>query len=239
MKRTSLLRLALLLIFLLIAMSWFGGTFLRFGQASSGIASDSVDQGGPENASSGTDYAPAFSSKRRDPAATAAGVDWSNLGERIDGEKRDVTRSRVRAIVPAGHSMVTGGHLLPDGSREFALITPKWIDLPSGSRMVEMKVEMLHFDPASIAGVGLETLVTGERKSEQNAEVWTPEEVARTMGSERGGSVQAMPKVVTTPNSPGLVRMGAGRKVQFELELSASEAADGGFVLVSDLMRAD
>ena len=69
--------------------------------------------------------------------------------------------------------------------------------------------------------------------------MWTPEEVARTMESVKAGAARAKPKVVTTPGSPGRVLTGSGGEVQFELELSAGEAADGGFDLSSDLKRVD
>lgn len=241
MKRTTILLLVLVAL-LLTALWWFGGTSQTGGRGSSEGADGPADQSGSAGPAATSDAGPALATRRgdkpRDPAAKDAG-DWSNRGETIDGEQPEVTRSQVRATVPVGHSMVTGGHQLPDGTREFAMITPKWMEMPNGGKMVEMEVELLHFDAAGVAGAGLETLVTGDRKSEQNAEVWTPEEVARTMESVNQEAARAKPRVVTSPGSPGRIQMGAGREVRFELELSASEAADGGFDLTSDLKRAD
>jgi hypothetical protein len=241
MKRAPIFRLVLLAL-LLTALWWFGGASNPSGRGSSAGAAGQADPGDAPGAAAASATSPALATrsadKPRDPAAKNAG-DWSNRGEAIDGEQPEVTRSQVRANVPVGHSMVTGGHQLPDGTREFAMITPRWMEMPNGGKMVEMEVELLHFDAAGVAGAGLETLVTGDRKSEQNAEVWTPEEFARTMEAVKGEAMQAKPRVVTSPGSPGRIQMGAGRAVRFELELSASEAADGGFDLTSDLKRAD
>lgn len=242
MKRSTILRFVLIALLLTTALWWTGRDATGPDRKSS-AATGPGDRGGPVLPSAGKDGPPELATKHgdkpRDPALTGDAKDWSNRGGTIDGELPDVTRSQVRATVPAGHSMVIGGHPLADGTREFAMITPKWIEMPSGSKMVEMEVEMLHFDAEGIADAGLETLLTGERKSEQNAEVWTPEEVARTMESVKAGAARAKPKVVTTPGTPGRVRTGSGGEVQFELELSAGEAADGGFDLSSDLKRVD
>jgi hypothetical protein len=243
MKRSPILRLVLLVsvvLLLLTVFRWIGGDR---GRGSAEAPAGDRDRSVPGTSAGAPDAGPGLATKSgqepRDPSAAQDAADWANRGGTVDGELPEVTRSQVRAAVPAGHSMVTGGHLLADGTREFAVITPKWIEMPSGSKMVEMEVGMLHFDAAGIAEAGLETLVTGDRKSEQNAEVWTPEEVARTMETVKGEAMQAKPKVVTTPGSPGRIQMGEGRELRFELELSATGATDGGFELTSDLKRVD
>lgn len=157
----------------------------------------------------------------------------------IDGESPDVIRSQVRGVVPAGHSMVTGGHPRADGSHEFTVITPKWMETPDGSKLVVMEVELLNLDLAGLKAAGLETLVTGERKSEQNAEVWTPDEVTRTMEPIDMAALQSKPRVIVSPGSPARITVGAEGGAKFELELSATEAVDGGFELVTDLKRVE
>ena len=169
--------------------------------------------------------------KARESAANDGSDDSFTLPEPLDGELPAVTRSQVRATVPAGHSMVAGGHLLADGTREFAVMTPKRME---GSKAIEIEVDLLNLDAAGVAAAGLETLVTGDRKTEQNAEVWTPEEVARTVASMPDGAQQAKPRVITDPGEPARIRTGG-----FELELQATEAADGGFDLSSDMKRVE
>lgn len=158
-------------------------------------------------------------------------------GSLLDGNKADPIRALARGVVPTGHSMVTGGHLLADGSREFAVITPKWLESPSGSKQVEIEVELLNLDDAGLKSAGLETLLTAERTSEQNAEVWTPEEVSRTMEDVDPASLQAKPRVIVSPGSPARITVASKEGPGFELELSATEAADGGFELSTDLKR--
>lgn len=157
--------------------------------------------------------------------------------EPIDGDLPEVIRSRVRAVVPVGQSMVTGGHRLEDGSHEFAVITPKWMDMPGGQKLVEMEVDLIRLDAAGVKSAGLDTLVTGERKSEQNAEVWTPEELERTMEGVDRAALQSKPRVVTSPGSAARITVGTLQGQQLNLELEAVEMADGAFDLRSDLKR--
>lgn len=155
----------------------------------------------------------------------------------IDDDAPDLIRSQVRAVVPAGHSMVTGGHRLADGSREFTVITPKWMETAGGAEMIEMEVEMLRLDAAGVTAAGLDTLATEDRKSEQNAEVWTPEELARTMKDVDQTALQSKPRVVTTPGSPARITVASQGGVQLDLGLSATGSAEGGFELTTDLKR--
>lgn len=165
--------------------------------------------------------------------------DGFGLLDPIDGDLPEVIRSQVRALVPAGHSMVTGGHLLADGRREFAVVTPKWMELPGESKQIEIEVELLNLDDAGVKAAGLDTLLTGERKSEQNAEVWTPEELARTMKDVDQTALQSKPRIVTSPGLPATISLGTEPGAKFELEFFAREAADGGFELTTDLKRID
>jgi hypothetical protein len=48
---------------------------------------------------------------------------------------------------------------------------------------------------------------------------------------------QSKPRVVLSPGSPARITVGSDDGVQLELELSADEAADGGFELATDLKR--
>jgi hypothetical protein len=48
---------------------------------------------------------------------------------------------------------------------------------------------------------------------------------------------QSKPRVVVSPGSPARITVGSDYGVQLELELSAGEAADGGFELATDLKR--
>ena len=155
----------------------------------------------------------------------------------IDDDAPGLIRSQVRAVVPAGHSMVTGGHRLADGSREFTVITPKWMETAGGAEMIEMEVETLQLDAAGVTAAGLDTLATEDRKSEQNAEVWTPEELARTMKDVDQTALQSKPRVVTTPGSPARITVASQSGAQFELGLSATGSAEGGFELTTDLKR--
>ena len=169
--------------------------------------------------------------------ASSPADDEFGVQEPIHGDSPEVIRSQVRALVPAGQSMITGGHRLEDGRHEFTVISPKWMEMPDGSKQIDVEIQLLNLDDAEVESAGLETLLTGERKSEQNAEVWTPEELARTMKDVNPTALQSKPRIVTSPGSPARITVGAERGAKFELEFSASEAAEGGFELTTDLKR--
>lgn len=192
----------------------------------------------PSSAADPSSVPGAGPTKRSDRRKTTDSSDRTNdPGNPFDDEKADPIRSLARGVVPAGHSMVTGGHLLADGSREFAVITPKWLESPNGSKQVEIEVELLNLDDAGLKSAGLETLLTEERKSEQNAEVWTPEEVSRTLEDVDPATLRSKPRVIVSPGSPARITVASKEGPGFELELSATEAADGGFELSTDLKR--
>lgn len=240
---------------LLLLLALLGSTAFRLLRPGSGeIQNGALAEGGGTRSSSG----PAVASAE-DPGMPAPGTakhsdrrtvegdapppgpadDRFGAPDPIDGDLPEVIRSQVRALVPAGHSMVAGGHLLADGSREFTVITPKWMELPGGSKQIEMEVELLTLDEAGVKSAGLDTLLTGERKSEQNAEVWTPEELARTMKDIDQAALDSKPRIVTSPGSPAKITLGTAGKASFELGLSANGTADGGFELTTDLKRID
>jgi hypothetical protein len=50
-------------------------------------------------------------------------------------------------------------------------------------------------------------------------------------------ALQSKPRVIVSPGSPARITFGADGDAKFELELSATEAVDGGFELVTDLKR--
>lgn len=179
----------------------------------------------------------ARTARKATQSVSSPGDDGFGAQEPIDGDLPEVIRSRVRAVVPVGQSMVTGGHRLEDGSHEFAVITPKWMETPGGQKLVEMEVELIRLDAAGVNSAGLDTLVTGERKSEQNAEVWTPEELALTMEGVDRAALQSKPRVVTSPGSAARITVGTLQGQQLNLELEAAERPDGAFDLKSDLKR--
>lgn len=177
------------------------------------------------------------SERRTNESGQARSESRTDPDHPIDGDSPEVIRSQVRGIVPAGHSMVTGGHPLADGSHDFAVISPSWLETANGSELIDIQVELLNLDAAGLKEAGLDSLVTADRKSEQNAEVWTPEELARTMKEVDVATRQAKPRVIVSPGSPARITVGTEGGLKFELELSATAAANGGFELSTDLKR--
>jgi hypothetical protein len=149
-----------------------------------------------------------------------------------------IASSAVHTRIPLGHSMVTGGYVTKDGHHEFVVVTPTWLETPSGEKQIMVKSTVLNVDQEALVSTGLKSLVTGEQKSLQNAEVWTPEDVTRTMSDTKGLNLLSSPSVVITPGSSAQVRIGNG-KASFMLDLEASEAPDGGFELKSEIKRVE
>lgn len=149
---------------------------------------------------------------------------------------REVAGSRVHAIIPAGHSMVTGGYVTENGLREFVVLTPKWQETPSGKKQVMLESKILNVDQQALQSTGLGSLVTGEQSTQQNAEVWSPEDVTHTLGDADGLDLLSAPNVMLEPGSSGQIRMGTD-KASFMLDVEVKEAADGGFDLKSAIKR--
>lgn len=149
---------------------------------------------------------------------------------------REIASSAVHTVIPAGHSMVTGGYVTEDGRHEFVVLTPKWLETPSGGKQIMVESTILNVGQEALLSTGLNSLVTGEQKTLQNAEVWTPEDVTRTLSDTKGLDLLSSPSIVITPGTSAQVRMGGG-KTSFMLDLSAGEASEGGFELKSEIKR--
>ena len=176
------------------------------------------------------------------PRAETRGNSQKVLEERarkIEEDSPEVIRSVVHTVLPAGHSMVTGGHVLANGDREFAVITPKWIDGPAGSpREAILETCVVRMNPQELRDSGLDSLATSETKSSQNAEVWTPgdvEQVTRSPSVDRLTS----PTLSTRPGMPATIRIGTPETGVFQLTLEVVEAADSGSEIKSDMRRVE
>jgi len=146
--------------------------------------------------------------------------------------------SAVHTMIPVGHSMVTGGYQTGDGHHEFVVLTPKWLETPSGKKQIMLESRILNVDQEALLSTGLNSLVTGEQKTQQNGEVWTPDDVTRTLTDTKGLNLLSSPSIVVTPGGSAQIRMGS-EKTSFTLDLVASEAPDGGFELKSEIKRVE
>jgi hypothetical protein len=157
-----------------------------------------------------------------------------------------VGSSKVHTIIPAGHSMVTGGYLATDGRREFTVITPHLVD--NGSKKIFISTCLIKLTSAGLEPTGLKSLVTNRRKLEQHAEVWTSGDVEALMANRVGMEVVSRPSMYFEPGSPGLLRSklmttpGGGFNVQPDdapadepditsMSIEANEAPNGGIEL--------
>lgn len=159
-----------------------------------------------------------------------------SLPKNAPAAESTVGSSAVHTIIPLGHSMVTGGYQTEDGHHEFVVLTPKWLETPSGKKQIQLETKILNVDQEALLSTGLNSLVTGEQKMQQNGEVWTPEDVAQTLTDTKGLSLISSPSIVVSPGGAAQVRMGNDR-TSFALDLTASEASDGGFELKSEIKR--
>lgn len=154
----------------------------------------------------------------------------------IQGEV--MASSAVHTRIPLGHSMVTGGYVTEEGHHEFVVVTPTWLETPSGAKQLMVKSTILNVDQEALVSTGLKSLVNGEQKTQQNAEVWDPDDVTRTLTDTKGLNLLSSPSVVITPGSSAQVRMGNG-KASFMLDLVGDKAPDGGFELKSEIKRVE
>ena len=165
--------------------------------------------------------------------------DEGGLDERLDQDGPDVLSTEVHTLLPAGHSMMTGGFLMADGRRGFAVLTPKWVNSPDGgNRMIEVKARILAVDDKGLAATGLSSLATNDTKLKQNAEIWTPEDVDRSLKPTEGVEFISSPTIMSSPGQEGTISMGS-ESTGLRLKLETSEGTDGGFEMKSELKLAE
>jgi len=157
-----------------------------------------------------------------------------------------VTTSKVHAVIPEGDSMVTGGHLKADGSREFIVIKPVLVD--NGGTQFLISTSIFKMTAAGLESTGLKSLVTNEEKNEQHAEVWTSEAVEALLRTREGMQMVSRPSVFLKPGATGTIRSGVkvspggGFNVQPDIApsdevnftsmtIEANEAPNGGIEL--------
>ncbi len=242
MKANSTRLFLLLVVLLLLVVFWWTrrGSSIDANQASAVESLRTKSSGSNFSASDGEASGPARRPKRPllekkpEQAGVAGGLD-----ERLDKDGPDVLSSEVHTLLPAGHSMVTGGFLMADGRHGFAVVTPKWVDGPNGgNRMIEVKAGMLALDDKALAATGLSSLATNEMKLKQNAEVWTPEDVYQLLKTREGIHIVSSPTITANPGQEAIISIDSG-STGLRLKLETGEGKDGGFDLKSDLKLAE
>ncbi len=217
-------RVAVILVFLIAITIWW----LR----SDPIAHNASSKNADTSSNGTTSLSPLASGETDRPSQRVRRPDLP----KAEGEV--IASSAVHTRIPLGHSMVTGGYVTKDGHHEFVVVTPTWLETPSGAKQIMVKSTILNVDQEALVRTGLESLVNGEQKSLQNAEVWTPEDVTRTLTEPKGLNLLTSSSLVVTPGSSAQVQIGSG-KTSFTLDLEASEAPDGGFELKSEIKRVE
>ena len=175
---------------------------------------------------------PSTRSKRPELPKTGSALGLS------ENQGQEIASSVVHTRIPVGNSMVTGGYLMEDGHHEFVVLTPKWLETPAGGKQILLESKILNVDEDALLSTGLSSLVTGEQKMQQNAEVWTPEDVTGTLTDTKGLSLLSSPSIVVNAGGSAQVQIG-NSKVFFTLDLVASEAPEGGFELKSEIKRVE
>lgn len=150
----------------------------------------------------------------------------------------DPLHSKVETVLSPGQSMVMGGYPTADGRHEFSVITPHWVGTKNGGSQVHFDIKILKLDALGLIDSGLESLVTSERRAEQNAEVWSPEDVAETLENSVGVELTSAPSVYTMPGAPARIQCGAdGARDFYSMMIEATEGPNGGFHLKSEITR--
>lgn len=232
--RSSPSRTVTLILLLLIAVTiWWWQLEKVVVPSSTGHAG--TNQNGMQSSPSSTaeeNGPPSARGKRPDLPKTGS---TTGLPE-VQGE--EIASSAVHTRIPAGHSLVTGGYQMGDGHHEFVVLTPKWLETSSGKKQIQLESRILNVDEKALLSTGLNSLVTGEQKMQQNGEVWTPEDVTRTLTDTAGLNLLSSPSIVVNAGGSAQVQIGT-TQTSFTLDLVASEAPDGGFELKSEIKRVE
>lgn len=223
-SNARLLFVAVALLLLVLLWRWTSGGW-RGGSSRDGV---STPPGGEA-----AEVVSSAAGEVQRPAARGRRPELKSLGGGPE-KVRELASSGVHALIPAGHCLVTGGYATGNGRFGFVVLKPTWLELPSGGRQIRVESTILNLDQEALTRTGLDSLVTGEQKTIQNAEVWTPEDVSQTLGGSRGMELVSSPSILTTPGASSSVRM-ANEWISFMLDLEVAEAADGGFEVKSEI----
>ncbi len=161
--------------------------------------------------------------------------------EQLREDGPEVATVRVHTLLPAGHSMVLGGYATADGNHEFAVVTPEWLTGPNGEKQLRAETKIVSASDKGLEHTGLSSLVTNERKSQQNAEVWTAEDMKETFAHPEGIDVLSAPGLIMPLGAPGQIRIGSADEngALFDLQMSVSEGPNGEFDMKVEMKKID
>lgn len=164
----------------------------------------------------------------------------SVLNDRLEANGPELINSTVRTVIAEGHSVVAGGYLLADGSREFVVLTPTWTgEQVGGKRAVAVTIKLLKMNQQQVSEADLASLATDETKSRQNAEDWLNEDVEKTLKTVGAEVVMTAPSVTQLAGQKASVSWGSVSGEGFNLDVVTDTAPEGGFNLDFQIKRAE
>jgi len=149
--------------------------------------------------------------------------------------REDVLSSSVRALVPEGQTLVTGGYITADGRHEFTFITPS-VSEEGGDPRIRLDSQVVALDYPSAESLGMQTLTTQVRNSMQHAETWQARDVAGTLDA-AGNGILSSPVVEAEPDRPFRVELSRPDGTGYELSGRASLADGGGVIVEASVVR--
>ena len=132
---------------------------------------------------------------------------------------KEALASSLHTRIPKDSSIMTGGYEMKNGKFEFTMITPKKVISPDGTEMVQMKVLSFQLGSEAIYELGLSDLVTDKQDSNQHAEIWSKDEVAKTMSDmpDHDSSITSAPTIITKSSKNFQISMGSKNGESYEL----------------------
>ncbi|MBI3881114.1 MAG: hypothetical protein HY301_13765 [Verrucomicrobia bacterium] len=141
------------------------------------------------------------------------------------------------AQLKPGESFVTGGWLMEDGKRGFALVTPTLVNGTDGQPTVMMESKLFAIPEVALAEVGLDLMVADGRNADNHGvtDGAATRSLLQRLGKIQGVDVLSAPSIATQPGRDATIQLGDANG-GLNLRLQPKIGANGqGFDLDFDL----
>ena len=156
--------------------------------------------------------------------------------------EQEMFSSALRTKVEPGHTVITGGFQVPDGSFEYTMFKPT-LATESGKPVILLEGKRMSVHQDQLSMLGLDSLQTNAANTLQHGEVWSPSQVnefnlkIKELG--RGVDVLSNPRVMVFRDQEAQIEIGnyraivkamvpeEGGAIHLELRTEQPRAVDG------------
>lgn len=132
---------------------------------------------------------------------------------------KEALATSLHTRIPKDSSIMTGGYKMKNGRFEFTLITPTKVILSDGTEAIQMKVLSFKLEADATDQLGLSDLVTDKQDSSQHAEIWSKDDVAKTMSDlpNHKSTISSAPTIIAGSSKKFQISNGSNNGESYEL----------------------